>query len=107
MATGRYPRRTSGAYTVNRQASQAIMIRPCLSLRYAAEDHTKEQWMAVVAEEDFANLGRTTSKIGPASRCRHCCASQMTEVDGQSSQRGVHLSHVGVPQRRLGVTGII
>ena len=26
--------------TINRQAAQAIMVRPCLSSRFAAEDHT-------------------------------------------------------------------
>ena len=47
--------------------------------------------MVVVAEEDLVNHGMTTTKNGHASRCRHCCASQMTEVDEQSSQQ-VHLS---------------
>ena len=59
--------------------------------------------MVVVAEEDLINHGRATSKNGQASRCRHLCTSQMTEVDGQSSQR-MHL--LQYPQRRLGVTGI-
>ena len=31
------------------------------------------------------------SRNGQASRCRHCCTSRMTEVDGQSLQR-MHLS---------------
>ena len=46
-----------------------------------------EQWMVFVAEEDFANHGRATSTNGQASRCRHCCASRITDVDGQSSQQ--------------------
>ena len=42
--------------------------------------------MVGVTEEDHINHGRTTSRNGHASRCRHRCASQMTEADGQSSQ---------------------
>ena len=44
----------------------------------------KKQWMVVVADEDLVNQGRTISRNGHASRCRHCCASQITEIDGQS-----------------------
>ena len=47
--------------------------------------------MVVVAEEDLVNHVRTTSRNEQASRYRHCCASRMIEVDGQSSQR-MHLS---------------
>ena len=53
----------------------------------------KQQWMVVVKKKDLINHGRTTSGNGQASRCRHCCASQVTEVDGQSSQR-MHLSEL-------------
>ena len=35
MATGPYPRRTlGGPFTVNRQASQVIMVRPCLAWKW-------------------------------------------------------------------------
>ena len=57
----------------------------------------------VIAEEDLVNRGRTTSMNGQASRCRHCCLSRMTEVDGLLSQR-IHLSEY--PQRHLGVTDV-
>ena len=40
--------------------------------------------------KDRVNHGRTTSRNGRASRCRYCCSSRMTEVDGQSSQQ-MHL----------------
>ena len=30
MATGQYPHRTPGAFTVNHKASQVIMVWPCL-----------------------------------------------------------------------------
>ena len=53
-------------------------------------------------KEDSVNPGRIKIRTGLASRCRHCCASQMTEVDGQQSQQW----HAGIPQRRLGVMGI-
>ena len=52
---------------------------------------SKEMWMVVVAEEDLVNHVRTTPRNEQASRCRHCCASRMLVVDGQSSQR-MHLS---------------
>ena len=55
MSTGQYPCRTSGAFTANRQASQAIMVRPCLSTQYAAEDHTTR------------NSGRQTSQTKTSS----------------------------------------
>ena len=64
----------------------------------------KEQWMVVVAEEDLVNHGRTTSRNGQANRCRNCCASRMTK--SMSSHRSRTDASVGVPQRRLGVTGI-
>ena len=35
MATGQYPRRTSGSVIGNCQASQGIMVRPCMPSRYA------------------------------------------------------------------------
>ena len=58
--------------------------------------------MVVVAEEDRANHVGTTSRNRQASHCRHCCASQTIEVDGQPVQRR-RLSEY--PQRRLGITG--
>ena len=51
----------------------------------------KEKWVIVVIEEDQVNHERTTPRIGQASRCRHCCSSRITEVDGRSSQQ-MHLS---------------
>ena len=59
-------------------------------------------WTEGVAEVHRVNRGRTASRSGRASRCRHCSALQRTNVDGRPSQRR-HLS--GVPQRRPGVTG--
>ena len=53
----------------------------------------------VIAEEDLVNHGRTTSRNGQASICHHCCASRITEVDGQSWQR-MRLSQY--LQRRMG-----
>ena len=35
------------------------------------------------AAEDRINHPGTTTRNGQASRCRHCCALRMTEVDGQ------------------------
>ena len=40
MATGQYPRRTSGASSINRQASQIIMVRPYLLSWYIAGKRT-------------------------------------------------------------------
>ena len=82
MAKCQYPRLTSGAFTVNRQASQVIMVQPCLSSWYAVE-----RFMVGVTEEDRANHGRTALRNGQVSRCRHCCALQTIEVDVQPSQR--------------------
>ena len=77
--------------------------------------------MAVVAEEDVVNHGRTTPRNGQVSRYRHRCTSQMTEACsaancpfGETTHNIAHLrlwSHhivasLAVPQRRLGVTGI-
>ena len=47
---------------------------------------------------------KTTLRIGQASRCHHCCTSQMTEVGVGSYHREVS---VRVPQRCLGLMGII
>ena len=41
----------------------------------------------VVAEESRVNRGGATSRNGPASHCRRCCASRATEVDGRPLQR--------------------
>ena len=74
--------------------SQAIMVRPCLSSWYAAEHHWGLQGTVdgvVVAEEDFAYHGRTTSRNGQANRWRHCFALRMTQINGLSSQQ-MHLS---------------
>ena len=35
MTASRYPGRTSGIFTLNDQVSQVIMVRPCVSSRYA------------------------------------------------------------------------
>ena len=51
------------------------------------KSYNKEQWMVCVTEVDHVNHGRTTSGNGQASRSRHCCASQTTQVDGQPSQQ--------------------
>ena len=40
MATGQYPRWTSGTYIVKRQASQVIMVWPCPQSLFAAWNHT-------------------------------------------------------------------
>ena len=45
-----------------------LMIR-CQRLYY------EKQWMAVNAEKERINHGRTTSRDGKASRCRHCRGS--------------------------------
>ena len=92
-ATGQHHQRTSRAFTVNRQPSQAIMVRPCLSHDTLPKVTLQEQWMVVVTEEDRVNHWRTTSRNGQASvsLCRHCWVSQMTEVGGQPAQRK-HLS---------------
>ena len=70
----------------HRSAMYVVMIR-------SKRSYFKEQWVAVVAEVDLANHGRTTSRNGhgQASRCRHCGTSRVTEADCQSSQR-MHLS---------------
>ena len=46
-----------------------------------------EQWMEVIAEKDRVNDGGTTRMNGQASRCRPCCASRTTEIEGRPSQR--------------------
>ena len=86
VTTGRYPRRTSG-------------------LLLSTVKHHKLSWFGDVCRHDtlpkiipqgtvdnshrtdFVNHGRTTAGNREASRCGHCCASRMTEVDGQSPQR--------------------
>ena len=62
-----------------------------------------ELLMSSQSDEDRANHEETTSSNGQATRCRRCCVSQTTEVDGQPSQRR-RLSVY--PQGRLGVTGV-
>ena len=47
----------------------------------------KELRNVVFVEDDLVNHGRITSRNGHASRCRHCCASRLTEVSGQSPER--------------------
>ena len=72
-----------------------------MSIVMCRRSYHEEHWMVVVAEEDLVNHGIHRNK--QVSRYRHCCALQLTEVDGQSSQL-MHLS--AYPQRRLGITGI-
>ena len=103
VATGRYPRRTSGAITVNRKASQAIMVRPSLSSWYVAKDYNyKEQWMICVADKDLVNHGRTTSRNGQISRCRYCFADDKDRWAIIAAD-----ASIGALQRRLGVTVVI
>ena len=86
MATGQYPRpdtrifyfQPSGVAGCHGLAMSVVMI-------HCQRSYYKEQWILGVADEDCVNRGRTTSKNGQANRCRHCCASWMTEADGQSS----------------------
>ena len=61
-ATGRYPRRTSGAFTVSRKASQVIMVRSAMYVFMirCRRSYYKEQWMLGVAEGDRGNHRRTT-----------------------------------------------
>ena len=61
--------------------------------------YCKEQWMVVIAEEDLANHGRTTSRNGQAS---HCWTLPMT---GRWAVIAAD-AFVRVPQWCLGVTGI-
>ena len=63
------------------------MVWPYVVVIHCRRSYYKELWTAVVAEEDLVNHGGTTSRNVQASRCWHCCTSQMIEVDGQSSQR--------------------
>ena len=65
--------------------AMSVVIIRCRTSYY------NEEWMVVVAEEYLVNHGRTTSRNGQGSRCRHCCASRLTEVSEQLSQQ-MHLS---------------
>ena len=58
-------------------------------------------WIVGVAEVNRVNHWNTTSRNGQASRCRHCCASRMTEADGRSS----HRRHLSEYQTTLGRRG--
>ena len=55
----------------------------------------------VVAEEDRANHGGTTSMNGHASHC-HCCASQTTSQWATIAAE----ASVRVPQQHWGITGV-
>ena len=55
-------------------SAMSVVVLRCRGSYY------KEQWMTVDADVDLVNRGRTTSRNGQASRCRHCCASQMTKL---------------------------
>ena len=74
MATGQYPRLTSGTFIVNRQASQVIIVRPCLPPD--TKNHTTGNSRRF-AEEGRVNHGKTTSGKG------RCYTSPTTEVDGR------------------------
>ena len=96
--------RSSGAFTAIKHRKLSWFGHVCRQLR-CRKSYCKERWLEVVAEKDLVNHGTTTSRNGQAIRCRHCCASRMTEVGGQLLQQ-MHL--LEYPQRRLGlgVTGI-
>ena len=69
-------------------------------MKHCRRSYCEERCMVVVAEEVLVNHGRTTSRTGQASHCRHYCTSRMSEVDGQWSHTAV--ASVGVPQPRRG-----
>ena len=86
MTTGQYPRQTSGTFTVNCQASQVIVVWPCLPSWYSAKNHTtwNSRWQS--SQRKTVHYGGTTTRNGQASHSRRCCASQTTEVDGRPLQ---------------------
>ena len=72
------------SYQCHGLATSVVMIR-------CRRSYYKKQQMVVITEKDLVNHGRKTSRKREAIWCRHCCASRMKEVDGQSSQQ-MHLS---------------
>ena len=103
MATGHYPRRRQEfSMSMSSGACYHGLVMPVVMIR-CRRSYYKEQWVIVVAEEDLVKHESTTSGNGHTIRCRHCCTSRMTVVDGRSSQQ-MHLSKY--LQRRLSVMGI-
>ena len=79
---------------------QVSILAGCHALLLTTVRRRKLSWFGHVCRHDTppkmsqtksVNHGRTPSNNGQASHCRHCCASLMTEADGQSSLE-MHLS---------------
>ena len=95
-----YPRLTSGSFYVNRQASQVIVVWPCLSLWYAAENQTTRECLMVVVAVKIAQImegqhwgmDRPDVVVVAAHRRRDISRWATIAVDAS----------VWVPQRRLG-----
>ena len=70
--------------------SSETLVRLVSRLCSCGRMRSKLGLQSEVIVESWVHHGRTTSRNGQASRRRHCCASRVTEVGGQSSHR-MHL----------------
>ena len=80
MATGQYPRRTSGVLSVNHQPLQVTMVRPCLPkpiLQGTAEE-------VAASKEDQGYLGWTSGNGQPVT-----AAHQDKCINWTTSERNV------------------
>ena len=86
MAAGQYPCPTSGTVSqLSNITSYHGSAMPTVTI-YCQKLWYREptvDGMIVIAENDCVNHGGTTSSNGEASHCRHCCASQLTKVNGR------------------------
>ena len=64
-------------FIVNRQASQVIIVRPCLPSRNAGKNHTLQGTVDGGRRRGRPRKSsRATSRNGKAIHCRRCCASK-------------------------------
>ena len=88
----------SGVLTVNRQASQVIMVQPCLPSRYAAENPTTRN------SELSSTQRKTADKIKEWTG--QLMSSLLCTADDRSRWAVTAEASVRVPERRLYVMGI-
>ena len=101
LTAGQYPSQISGAFAVKHH-NLSWCGHVCRNDALLKIILHSVHGMKGFTEVDSVNRGRTTSRNGRASRCHHCS----TLPEGRRHWVAITAeASVGVPQRRLGITG--
>ena len=102
------PRRTSGTFIVNDRASQIIIVRPCLSSRYATKNHNSYTWNSWWASRR-RRRPRKSLRDNIKQRTVQSLSSLLRSADDRSRWATITAEAavgVGLFQLRIGVMGV-